>query len=177
MSMLVLGAVLAGGRSSRFGSDKALASIGDRTMIDRVLAQLHPQVQRVVVCGRDYPPHPSVPDRPRAHEGPLGGLNAALHLACEHGYDAVVSVGCDMPLLPDDLVDRLAGDGASAMRRAPVVGFWPAVLAPALDRHLAHQPDRSMMRWINAVKARIVDFGDELPNINTRGDLAAFAER
>ena len=52
---MILGAVIAGGRSTRFGSDKALALIGGERLIDRTIAALDPQVDRLVVCGRKWP--------------------------------------------------------------------------------------------------------------------------
>ena len=50
--MRVLGVVLAGGQSRRFGSDKALAEIAGRTLLDRAVATLARQVDTVVVAGR-----------------------------------------------------------------------------------------------------------------------------
>ena len=53
--MRVLGAILAGGRSSRFGSDKALALIDERPMLDHVSERLAVQCDGLVVIGRDWP--------------------------------------------------------------------------------------------------------------------------
>src|SRR5579872_4815856 len=101
--MRILGAVLAGGRSSRFGSDKAAALIDGRPMLEWVIDALAPQVDDVIICGRASPGRISVAYRPRPDLGPLGGLNAALHHAAANGFDAVLSVPCDTPRLPADL--------------------------------------------------------------------------
>src|SRR3546814_13961187 len=77
--MRLLGAVLAGGRSSRFGSDKALAMLDGRTLLDHAAAALGAHVETVVICGRHVPGMTGLADRPAADMGPLGGLNAALH--------------------------------------------------------------------------------------------------
>ena len=53
--MRVLGAIIAGGQSRRFGSDKALAVIDGRPMIAHVTEALRPQVEMVAICGRDWP--------------------------------------------------------------------------------------------------------------------------
>ena len=50
--MTVLGAVLAGGESRRFGSDKLAARLGDRTLLDHAIAWLTARTDAVVVCGR-----------------------------------------------------------------------------------------------------------------------------
>ncbi len=167
----LLGAVLAGGRSRRFGSDKAHALLDGRTLIDRVLAGLTPQVDALVLCGREGAGVTGIADRPGPDLGPLGGLNAALHHAAAHGFDAVVSVPCDTPFLPADLVARLGGGGSYAAS-IPVIGWWPSSLADALDRHLATASDRSIRRWAISVGARPVEIGS-LANVNTAADLAA----
>lgn len=176
--MRLLGAVLAGGRASRFGSDKALACLGEKALIDHAIEALRAQTRQVVVCGRPYPPVVSLADRPHAHLGPLGGLAAALCYAAENHFDAVLSVGCDTPCLPHDLAQRLAGPEAAIIVDAPIIGFWPTRLAPALDDHLRDGADRSMRRWAEVAGARPVSIACHLPNINTMEDLHALqAER
>ena len=164
--MSVLGVVLAGGRSIRFGSDKAVALLDGERLIDRVVAALRPQVAAVIVVGRD-----EVGDRPAGGLGPLGGLNAALHRARAEGLEWVASVPCDAPLFPPDLIARLRGTDPAFAEGMPVIGWWPAVLADRLDDHLAAGGDRSMRGWAAAVGARAVDVGT-LANVNTPADLA-----
>ena len=166
----ILGAVLAGGRSRRFGSDKAVALLDGTTLLDHAIAALAAQCDAVVVCGRRGPG--SIEDRPTPDLGPLGGLNGALHHAAANGFDAVVSVPCDMPILPPDLVGRLRATGPTSFVTAmPVVGLWPARLAGELDLHLAEGGDRSMWRWIARVAALPVGI-EGLANVNTPDDLA-----
>ncbi|MBV9840854.1 MAG: molybdenum cofactor guanylyltransferase [Sphingomonadaceae bacterium] len=166
--MRVLGAILAGGQARRFGSDKALATLGGKTLIDRVAAALAGQVDAVVICGRAG----GLPDRPRAGLGPLGGLNAALHEGAARGFDAVLSVPCDTSRLPTDLLDRLrrAGDRAY-IKDAPVVGLWRCALAPTLDSHIVGD-DRSLRAWARRVEAIAVSLDVPIENINTPADLA-----
>ena len=168
----ILGAVLAGGRSRRFGSDKAVALLAGTTLIDHAIAALAAQCDAVVVCGRTVTGRTCVADRPAADLGPLGGLNAALHHAAGNGFDAVASVPCDMPILPPDLIGRLRAAGSTSFVAAmPVVGLWPARLAAELDRHLAEGGDRSMWRWIARVAALPLTI-EGLANVNTPDDLA-----
>lgn len=178
MSGGLLGAVLAGGRSRRFGSDKALAMLDGRRLIDRVADDLLVQVDAVVICGRAaHNEHLCLPDRPAPDLGPLGGLNAALRHARDHGYRAVVSVPCDMPGLPADLVVRLCAAGAPAVVDAlPVIGLWPAALADLLAAHLAATDDRAVRRWAALAGAAVVPI-DGLDNINAPADLHRLADR
>jgi len=171
----ILGAVLAGGRSRRFGSDKALAEINGQTLIDCAIGALSACVDTVVVCGRQLEEHVSLPDRPRADMGPLGGLNAALHHAASRGFAGVLSTGCDMPVFPRGLAAALIGEGAAIVEGQQLLGYWPSRLAPMLDMHLEVGTDRSIRAWLAVVQPRSVASDAALPNINTPADLDAFA--
>ncbi len=100
----LIGAVLAGGRSSRFGSDKALAPAGETTMGALVVAALRSaQVDPVVAIGGDVGWQlgvPTVPDR-WPGQGPLAAVATAT-LWARRG--SVLVVPCDLPLLkPQDV--------------------------------------------------------------------------
>jgi molybdenum cofactor guanylyltransferase len=175
-----LGAILAGGRSSRFGADKARAAIDGRPMIAHVAEVLGRQVDHAILCGRDYPETGLewIADRPAPDLGPLGGLNAALHWAFAQDFDIVVTAGCDMPDLPGDLVARLREVGPCVIdAEVPLIGLWPAALAPMLDHHLAASTDRSLRCWARVAGATVESVAPGLANINTRANLAAFAIR
>ncbi|MHA6722748.1 molybdenum cofactor guanylyltransferase [Sphingomonas sp. RS2018] len=171
-----LGAVLAGGESRRFGGDKALVEIDGVPLIERATAALSPWVADVVMCGRNWPGRTSLPDRPGGRIGPLGGLAAALHHARGAGFDRVLTIACDMPVLPDDMARALvAAEGSCVVAGQPMLGCWPSALAGQLDAHIAGSDDRSMRGWIVAAGAvTIAADGRAVPNINTRADLAAY---
>ncbi len=168
----LLGAILAGGQARRFGSDKALALLDGRALIDHVAQRLRPQVAALVVVGREHVGLATVADRPKPGLGPLGGLNAALAYAAAQGFDAVLTSGCDLPDLPRDLAKRL-GEGPAFAVGQPLLGLWPAGLAARLDAHLATSTDRSLRTWVALSGAREVDLGT-FANINTPSDLARF---
>lgn len=166
--MRVMGSVLAGGRSRRFGSDKAVALLHGVALIDRVIQALTAHVSEVVVVGRA----PGIPDL-YADIGPLGGLASALLYAASEGYDAVLTVPCDTPILPSSLFSQLKMAGApSCVDRSPVIGLWPVGLADRIDFHIASVEDRSMRAWIRTCGATLVRAGGDIPNINTPSDLA-----
>lgn len=171
MTHRILGAIIAGGASSRFGSDKACFPVGGRPMLDRVAASLAPQCETLVVCGRVWPGLASLADRPEPGLGPLGGLAAALHHARAHGYGAVLTSGCDIWPVPDDLAQRLS-PGPACILGQPLLGLWPSALAPLLDRRLAETEDRSMRGWIAEAGARRIDPGCVIHNLNRPEDVA-----
>lgn len=170
--MRVLGAVLAGGQSRRFGSDKALARFAGSTLLDHALHAVGDQADAVIVCGRVIDGFHCVDDRPRPGLGPLGGLNSALAYALASGFDAVCSIGCDTPMLPNGLVRRLAAYGCpSVVEQLPVVGLWPVTLAARLDRFLAESDDRSVRTWARICGAAALSLDSIIPNINRSEDL------
>jgi len=176
--MRVLGAVLAGGRSSRFGSDKALALLEGVSLLDHARAALAPFCAEVVVCGHPHPSARVLADRPAPDMGPLGGLNAALHEALAGGFDGVLVTGCDMPGFPPALAHALIGEGAAVLEGQPLAAWWPSDLADALDLHLAETSKHSIYGWIEKAKPRIVTIPDlVLPNVNRPGDLEALTRR
>lgn len=175
----ILGVVLVGGQSRRFGSDKAFATYAGRTLLAHVVEALAVQTDAVILCG---PPGaalaalglPIVADRPGRGLGPLGGLNAALHAASSRGFDAVLTAGCDTPQLPRDLAARLAaGVLPAVLADLPIIGLWPASLGNRLDQHLAETADRSMRHWVRVAGAAMLTLDAPLANINTPADLAA----
>lgn len=168
--MKILGAILAGGQSRRFGSDKALALHKGQPLFDHVADALRPQVDALVVAGRDWRGMTRVDDLPRPGLGPLGGLAGALDHAVHAGYDAVLSSGCDIPELPADLADRLC-DLPAILADAPIVGLWPAGLAAELQRWLAVNDRHSVYAFADHIGARRIQLPHPLPNINRPSDL------
>ena len=91
------GVVLAGGKSSRMGRDKALVQVEGITLLDRAIEQLRPHAKEVLVIGdpaRYTPIHAHVVPDDEPGNGPLGGLVTALAHA---RYVRVLVLACDMP--------------------------------------------------------------------------------
>lgn len=170
---MILGAVLAGGQSRRFGSDKALAMSRGATLLEHAVAALQAQCDTVIVVGRANAQCHNIDDWPRAGAGPLGGVAAALRFGREEGYSAVLTCGVDCLDLPHDLAVRLAPAPAYAAEQ-PVVGFWPVVAAEEAASRVAGEGSRSMHAFAEAVGARPVSV-PEICNINRPEDLVASA--
>ncbi|MFO7894290.1 MAG: molybdenum cofactor guanylyltransferase [Longimicrobiales bacterium] len=95
------GAVLAGGESSRYGSPKALATVGGARIIDRVIEALRPVAPDVIISANEPELFadlglPTYPDE-RPDLGPLGGIYTTLLRAREAGRPGILAVACDMP--------------------------------------------------------------------------------
>jgi len=168
----ILGAIIAGGRASRFGSDKAAALLDGTPLIEHAARVLAPWTAETVVVGRAWPGMVTVADRPRRELGPLGGLAGALHHARTRGIARVLTIGCDMPIVPAELIERLLASGASYCADVPILGVWPSSLVDVLEAHLADAGDRSIRRWAEAHGIVATRAAAPLPNVNTPEDLA-----
>ncbi len=167
---MILGAVLAGGASRRFGSDKALALYTGKSLIDHAVARLGAVADTVVVCGGERPGYDAIPDAPAPGLGPLGGLCGAIGFARANDFAAVLTIPCDTPDLPIDYLRALASsDRAAYLAGLPVAGYWPVALYDALLDQLAGE-DRSMRAWVVRCGANGID-RPEVTNINRPGDL------
>lgn len=171
---MILGAVLAGGRSTRFGSDKALAELDGHTLLATAVDALSGWCEYIVVAGRETAPAPTLPDWPRPGMGPLAGIAAALHLARDEGYEAVLTCGVDSVGLPEDLLDLL-GTAPAYLENQPVVGLWPASALEALEAILHGHGRHSLYAFAEAIAARPVRTDRAPANVNTPADLAAIA--
>ena len=103
------GVVLAGGKSSRMGSDKSLMPLypGGPTLLDHALDRLAPLVDELLVVGNPEKhghvgPFVIADDLPG--KGPLGGLVTAMRYA---GQDRLLVLAVDMPNVDQELLMRL----------------------------------------------------------------------
>jgi molybdopterin-guanine dinucleotide biosynthesis protein A len=188
MSSEVCGLVLAGGLGRRMGGvDKGLQLLQGRPLTLHVIERLRPQVDRVLINANQNLERYAefgcavVPDRVGGFAGPLAGLDAGLHAT---GEPLIVTVPCDSPFLPFDLVARLAA-ARSAVDADVAVARTGAqshpVFALVCSRVRAHLSDflargeRKIDRWYASLRVVEVAFDDEadaFANINTQAELA-----
>lgn len=178
----VSGIVLAGGRSSRFGSDKLAAVIGSDTLLERSIAALAMVVDEIVVVvgptdERTIGPIPGR-DRPirivrdgEAHGGPLVGLLAGLEVVA---HPLVLVVGGDMPDLQPDVLALMVGTlavdmaaGAVVLRARGEVVPLPAALRTAagsdVARSLVLDGERRLRSVFERLPTRILADGEWRP--------------
>lgn len=170
--MKILGAILAGGQSRRFGSDKAQAVFEGKALLDHVADALRPQCAELVVAGREWPGIISIADIPENGQGPLGGLAGALDYAKRNGFDAVLSCGCDLLGLPDDLAAQL-GYAPAIFDELPIIGLWPADIAETLTIWMSDPANRSVYRFADHIGARRLPTPASITNVNRAFDLVA----
>jgi molybdopterin-guanine dinucleotide biosynthesis protein A len=103
----VHGFVLAGGRSSRMGQDKALLRVGGRVMVEIAVEKLRAFCAEVSIAGNrdDLAAYAPVVREMRSEVGPAAGVEAGLRAATQPW---VMFVPVDVPLMPEELLRRWA---------------------------------------------------------------------
>jgi len=148
----VTGVVLAGGKSTRMGRNKALLPFQGRTLIETVVETMTSVFSRVLLSIHQPDAYPSldllkVVDR-YPEIGPLGGITSVL----ESGQSRILCVGCDMPFLNRDLIRNLCSfDSFDAV--IPVWQERPQVLHALYSQSLLP----SFQASIRAGRYRITD--------------------
>jgi molybdenum cofactor guanylyltransferase len=191
----VVGVVIAGGRSVRFGGEKAAAELAGKPLLLWAAARLARSCLSVAVNARPGTEAealaraaglPVLHDAQGDAAGPLAGVRVGLAWAREQGASALAVSPCDVPLLPDDLFVRLvaaAGPGAAMAETSdgdqPLCAVWPVSALAKLTAALAdgaHPPTWLMLESVGAARVRFSE-SDAFANINTRADLAAVSGR
>lgn len=185
----ITGIVLAGGQGRRMGGvDKGLVELEGRPMVQHVIDRLAPQVGALVVNANQNTERyaalgaPVVADTVGGFAGPLAGLHAGLSRT---KTPFAVTVPCDSPFLPPDLVARLSagleqGRAELAVAKTfdqphPVFSLVRADVLPHLAAFL-EAGGRKIDAWyatLEVVEVVFDDCADAFRNINTRDELAA----
>lgn len=155
----LLGAVLAGGRSSRMGRDKALLPHPDGgTFLEYVVAVLRSCCREVIISGQHaLPEAPSLPD-PARDQGPAIGVTAAVEEARRLRLAGALIVPVDMPRVVSEDLRRLIDAWDRQPQRIvaatfaedfpePLLAIYPIACLEAL-RELTASRDRSLSRWL-----------------------------
>lgn len=141
------GVVLAGGKSSRMGRDKALIEVGGVILLQRALDLLRPATSTVMVIGDPTKygassAHVIADDEPG--QGPLGGLVTALRHA---RHDRLLVLGCDLPGLTGHflrhLQEQMVADADAVVPEhdgviEPLAAGYHKRCLPAFEACMAH---------------------------------------
>lgn len=194
----ITGVILAGGRARRMGGiDKGLVTLAGKPMVQWVFDVLSQQVDQVIVnANRNREVYGAlssadvqasvVADARDGFLGPLSGMSSAMAaIASTHSDDSdvddwIVTVPCDSPFLPDDLVSRLrqSSEGADIVtchdgeRLQPVFSLIRVSLLPSLDEFL-DAGERKIDRWFASQRHATSDFShtpETFININTEDE-------
>ena len=178
-------AILAGGQSTRMGTDKAVIRLDGERLIDIVIRRFADKAERIMLSARnDYGTGlPIIPDDPQAPGGPVGAVFSLTNRLQAMGIDGVVTVPVDAPFAPADLIERLAASGCCTIaedgrRMHPTFAYWRCAVVNAVRGTHDHEERAPSLQWLaRQCGAETVTWPEErlFMNINRPDDLAAAA--
>ncbi|MCI0506687.1 MAG: molybdenum cofactor guanylyltransferase MobA [Gammaproteobacteria bacterium] len=185
----VTAVILAGGRAQRMnGQDKGLLLLNGKPVIEYIINTLRPQVEHILInANRNHERYRQygfavIPDIVGGYFGPLAGMASGIQAAAT---EYIVSVPCDSPLIPDNLVSVLYRSLQLAQARLcvahdcermqPVYALLHRSLLPSLLDYL-ERGERKVETWCALQNPALADFSHSpqtFLNINSPADLEA----
>ncbi len=190
----VLGVILAGGQSRRFGGgDKFIKELNGEALVDRVVERVRPQTEQMIISSNSETPHltkfglPIVADTIHGFAGPLAGILTGMEWTRQHYPDIewIVSFPSDAPFVPLDCVSKMLEQAqmdnaeivcaSSAGRTHPVCALWRIDLADNLRQAMEEEEMRKIDLWTARHRLSALEFSDQpfdpFFNINRPEDL------
>ena len=187
----ILGAVLAGGKSQRFGEDKSQVQLGNQLLIDYVLAEIIDVFNEIIIVSNNpikfnQSEKVSLIKDFKNNLGPLGGVLSAMKWIKENNKDYrwVSTFPADTPFFKKKILENFLNQIKpeesklffikSNNTRHNIFGLWSVDLIDKLEEDLENG-DRKVENWANSVGVKIVNMNfeknDPFFNINTKEDL------
>ncbi|MBZ4021209.1 molybdenum cofactor guanylyltransferase [Rhodobacter sp. TJ_12] len=183
--MRIAGLILAGGQGRRMGADKAFVVLAGQPLVAQVAARFAPQVEMLALSANGERSRfgdlglPVLADADsELGAGPMAGVRMGLRWAEAEGADLLATVAVDTPLVPRNLVVRLAAAGAPAYASSAGRGHYTAALWRVADlaRHdaLFAAGERRMLPYLEgAAQVAFTGTPDPFANLNSPADLPA----
>ena len=193
----ILGTVLAGGKSQRFGEDKSQVKLGDKLLIDYILSEVIEEFKEILVVSNSLidfrnSEKISVIEDIKKNLGPLGGVLTAMKWIKNNNkdYKWISSFPADTPFFKRSILQKFLQDIQldesklffikSNNTRHNIFGLWSIDLIDKLEEDL-NKGERKVEVWANSigVKTINIEFQNEDPffNINTKEDLEKAKDR
>lgn len=168
--------ILAGGKSSRMGQDKASMILGGKTLIQHVVDNLSFVFDEIFISGNhsNCPISKGIIKDITTQKGPIGGIRSALEFCQED----IFVCSCDMPFVSSDLIKNIlqktVENKINVVRFGekiyPVLGIYPFSILNDLKKTI-ESGNLRMTSFLEQENANYIDledsFGHQLLNINT----------
>ena len=193
----ILGTVLAGGKSQRFGEDKSQVKLGDKLLIDYILSEVIEEFKEILVVSNSsidfkHSEKITVIEDIKKNLGPLGGVLTAMKWIKDNNkdYKWISTFPADTPFFKRSILQKFLQDIQpeesklffikSNNTRHNIFGIWSIDLMDKLEEDL-NKGERKVEVWANSigVKTINIEFQNEDPffNINTKEDLEKAKDR
>ena len=189
----ILGAILAGGKSTRMGKDKLFLELNNKKLIEHTIDKVKKYLKQLIVVTNQNNEFFSknnltvVKDCIEGQLGPLVGILTAMEWAKQNSkkYSWVATFPCDTPFFPETIIksfikeserkDSLILCASSHGRKHNIFGLWSLDLYDKLKDDLINKRVRKVQDWTEQNKIKNLEFKfkdyDPFFNINTKEDL------
>ena len=188
----ILGIILAGGKSSRFGEDKSTAKLGNKTLLDHTVSKIESEFNEILVISnnKDFNFKNNkihlVKDCIEGQLGPLVGILTAMKWVTKNKkkYKWIASFPCDTPFFDIKLISELKIKVKetskkliflnSNKKRHNIFGLWSMDLIEILEKDIKNS-FRKVELWADKIGYENININEEkfdrFLNINTKKDL------
>ena len=189
----ILGVILAGGKSSRFGSNKADAHLGDKTLLEHTISKVENFFLEVLIVSNKESIKINkknvflVKDFIKGQLGPLIGILSAMKWIEQNNkkYKWIATFPCDTPFFDDSIIEKLKNCSISndhllfflnsRKKRHNIFGLWSLKLIDILEEDIRSNNFRKVELWADKIGVQKIEVNtegfDKFLNINTLGDL------
>lgn len=192
----ILGVVLAGGKSQRFGEDKCQVKLGDKLLIDYILSEILDEFKEVLLISNNkikynYSNKISLVEDTKKGLGPLGGILTAMKWIKENNksYKWISTFPSDTPFFKKKILNNFLEEIKdyegklffinSNNTRHNIFGLWSIDLLERLEKDLDNG-ERKVEMWANKIGVKSINMKfenkDPFFNINTKEDLTKAEE-
>lgn len=188
----ILGIILAGGKSSRFGEDKSIAKLGDKTLLDHTINKIENEFTEILLISNNKEFNFKnnkihvVEDCIEGQLGPLVGILTAMKWVIKNkkNYKWIASFPCDTPFFDIKLISELKIKVKetskkliflnSNKKRHNIFGLWSMDLIEILEKDIKNN-FRKVELWADKIGYENININEEkfdrFLNINTKKDL------
>ena len=188
----ILGIILAGGKSSRFGEDKSTAKLGNKTLLDHTVNKIENEFNEILVISNNKEFNFKnnkihvVEDCIEGQLGPLVGILTAMKWVKKNNknYKWIASFPCDTPFFDMKFISELKIKIKetskkliflnSNKKRHNIFGLWSLDLIEILEEDIKNS-FRKVELWADKVGYENININEEkfdrFLNINTKKDL------
>jgi len=192
----ILGVILAGGKSSRFGSNKSLSNLKNFKLIEHVIQKLNKKFDEILIVSNDSKlifenkKINIIKDCIEGYLGPLVGVLSAIKYANNSKkYQWIMTFPCDTPFFDEIIIDQMIEKTTNTKekiifikdkkQRHNIFGTWSTSLEKILEDDLANSY-RKVDQWADKIGCSFIKKDlkneNEFLNINTKENLL-FAEK
>jgi len=188
----IIAAILAGGKSRRFGVDKSTTKLGDKTLIEHAISKIEKKFSEILIISNNQEIKVDkknvfvLKDCIQGQLGPLVGVLSAMKWVETNNkkYDWVATFPCDTPFFDISMIDEVKRISKknnkklyflkSGEKRHNIFGLWSIQLKDILEKDINNN-FRKVEEWADKIGLETININhekfDSFLNINTKEDL------